>query len=137
MPDDLMQIGTVADRIGLSLRTIRYYEEVGLVVPAGRSPGGFRLYSERNVDQLRLIMRMKPLDFSLDRMRDLLDAVGELAADPPPDAARAAELAARVATHRAAVEQKVVSLRDQLARAEEFAALLASPSTLPGATGVP
>lgn len=41
-----MQIGEVAERIGLSLRTIRYYEEVGLVVPSVRSQGGFRLYTE-------------------------------------------------------------------------------------------
>jgi MerR family transcriptional regulator, copper efflux regulator len=135
MREDLMQIGTVAERIGLSLRTIRYYEEVGLVVPAGRSPGGFRLYSDDNVAQLRLIMRMKPLDFSLEQMRDLLDAVAELAADPAPE--RAAELAARIAGHRAAVQEKVGALRDRLRRAEEFADLLGSPSRLPGAAGVP
>ncbi|GLZ55676.1 MerR family transcriptional regulator [Actinomycetospora sp. NBRC 106378] len=130
MSDGLMQIGTVAERIGLSLRTIRYYEEVGLVAPAGRSPGGFRLYSEDDVAQLRLIMRMKPLDFSLEQMRDLLDAVAELAADPPPTGDRRAELTARVAAHRTAVQEKVRSLRDLLARAEEFADLLGSPTVL-------
>ncbi|GAA4856794.1 MerR family transcriptional regulator [Actinomycetospora corticicola] len=135
MREDLMQIGTVAERIGLSLRTIRYYEEVGLVVPAGRSPGGFRLYSEDNVTQLRLIMRMKPLDFSLEQMRDLLDAVAELAADPTPE--RGAALTARIAGHRAAVQEKVGALRERLRRAEEFADLLGSPSRLPGAADVP
>ena len=44
---DLLQIGDVADRTGLSLRTIRHYEEVGLLPEPRRSPGGFRLYSAR------------------------------------------------------------------------------------------
>ena len=39
----LMQIGEVAERVGYSFRTIRYYDEMGLVSPAHRSPGGFRL----------------------------------------------------------------------------------------------
>ena len=42
----LLQIGQVAERTGLSLRTIRFYEENGLVIPTARSEGGFRLYSE-------------------------------------------------------------------------------------------
>lgn len=74
-----MQIGEVAERTGLSLRTIRYYEEVGLVVPSARSQGGFRLYAEPDVDRLQLIKRMKPLGFQLDEMRDLLAIL-----DPAP-----------------------------------------------------
>ena len=66
------QIGEVAEQTGLSLRTIRYYEEVGLVTPSARSAGGFRLYSETDVARLRLIRRMKPLDFSLEEMKDVL-----------------------------------------------------------------
>ena len=56
-----MQIGEVADQVGLSLRTIRFYEEAGLVIPSARSVGGFRLYSETDLDRLQLIKRMKPL----------------------------------------------------------------------------
>ena len=44
-----MQIGEVAERTNLSLRTIRYYEEVDLVPPSARTPGGFRLYTEADV----------------------------------------------------------------------------------------
>ena len=43
------QIGEVAERTGLSLRTIRYYEEVGLLSPSGRTAGGFRLYADSDV----------------------------------------------------------------------------------------
>lgn len=41
----LLQIGEVAEAIGLSLRTVRYYEQMGLISPERRSQGGFRLYT--------------------------------------------------------------------------------------------
>lgn len=74
MTSDHMQIGEVAERTGLSLRTIRYYEEVGLVIPSDRSAGGFRLYAQADVDRLQLVKRMKPLGFSLEEMGRLLQA---------------------------------------------------------------
>ena len=73
--EDLRQIGSVAEETGLSLRTIRYYEEVGLVVPAERSAGGFRMYSADDVRRLKLIMLMKPLDITLAQMAELIDAI--------------------------------------------------------------
>ncbi|MEU5656385.1 MerR family transcriptional regulator [Streptomyces sp. NPDC047737] len=81
-----MQIGEVARRTELSLRTIRHYEESGLVVPSARSRGGFRLYTEGDVARLMVIRRMKPLGFTLDEMRDLLDAVDRLDAAEALDA---------------------------------------------------
>lgn len=72
---DLSQIGHVAEETGLSLRTIRYYEEVGLVVPAERSTGGFRMYSAGDIRRLQLIMLMKPLDISLADMAVLIEAI--------------------------------------------------------------
>lgn len=71
----LLQIGEVAERVGLSLRTVRYYEEVGLVTPASRSDGGFRLYSAADVERLQLLKRMKPLGLSLEEMRELADLI--------------------------------------------------------------
>ena len=64
------QIGEVAERVGLSLRTVRYYEEKGLISPERRTDGGFRLYTDENIARLLLIMQMKPLGFSLDEMRE-------------------------------------------------------------------
>ena len=78
MTEKHMQIGEVATRTELSLRTIRYYEEVGLVSPSARTTGGFRLYSESDVQRLELVKRMKPLDFSLEDMGALLHVVDEL-----------------------------------------------------------
>jgi MerR family transcriptional regulator, copper efflux regulator len=75
------QIGEVAEAVGLSLRTIRYYEEVGVVPPSGRTAGGFRLYTDGDIERLLLVKQMKPLDFSLEEMRDLLQTRDRLAAD--------------------------------------------------------
>ncbi|MFE6489944.1 MerR family transcriptional regulator, partial [Streptomyces sp. NPDC057757] len=52
MSGEHMQIGEVATRTELSLRTIRHYEETGLVMPSARSQGGFRLYTEADVARL-------------------------------------------------------------------------------------
>ncbi len=74
MPDtELHQIGVVADTVGLSLRTIRHYEEVGLVVPSGRSHGGFRLYTDDDIDRLVQVKAMKPFGFSLDEIGEVLE----------------------------------------------------------------
>lgn len=115
-----MQIGEVAERTSLSLRTIRYYEEVGLVPPSARSQGGFRLYTEGDVDRLLLVKRMKPLDFSLDEMRDLLESLDAIAAAPAP--AERASLVDRLAMYRELAEQRIETLRSQLDAAQSFAA---------------
>ncbi|ROO60747.1 DNA-binding transcriptional MerR regulator [Micromonospora sp. Llam0] len=77
---ELMQIGEVAERTGLSLRTIRYYEEVGIVVPSARSQGGFRLYTQADVNRLLVVKRMKPVELTLDQIRELLEILDRLAA---------------------------------------------------------
>ena len=69
---ELLQIGEVGRRAGLSLRTIRYYEEMGLVDPSGRTTGGFRLYTETDVERLRTLKGMKPLGLALDEIRELM-----------------------------------------------------------------
>ncbi|WP_093659577.1 MerR family transcriptional regulator [Streptomyces radiopugnans] len=119
-----MQIGEVADRTGLSLRTIRHYEEVGLVVPSARTKGGFRLYTAADVDRLMVIRRMKPLDFSLEEMRDLLSITDRLASDRPlPDAERE-RLRERLDAYRKIADARCETLRAQLMAAEDFAATL-------------
>lgn len=114
-----VQIGEVAERTGLSLRTIRYYEEVGLVTPSGRTTGGFRLYSANDVSRLQLIRRMKPLGFSLDEMRDVLSILDGLE-DAEPDSDRG-DLVQRLDAYRVDAETRVHDLSEQLASAEGFA----------------
>ncbi|MGW5931593.1 MerR family transcriptional regulator [Streptomyces anulatus] len=123
-----MQIGEVAARTGLSLRTIRHDEETGLVAPSARCQGGFRLYTETDVARLMVIRRMKPLGFTLDQMRGLLDATDRLDGDDQLDAGRREELPARVRAYQRAAAEQVEKLRVQLARAEDFQATLRARS---------
>lgn len=119
-----MQIGEVAARTELSLRTIRLYEEAGLVAPSARSQGGFRLYTETDVARLMVIRRMKPLGFTLDQMRDLLDATDRLDEEPGLDGDAREALLDRVQAYERAATAQVDKLRIQLARAEDFAGTL-------------
>lgn len=111
----LLRIGEVAERTGLSLRTVRHYEEVGLLPEAERSPGGFRLYTDAAVERLLVIKQMKPLEFSLDELRALLDALDELAARP--DAGRRQELRAVLAGFQADVDLRIAKLQERLSGA--------------------
>ncbi|GAA4909377.1 MerR family transcriptional regulator [Streptomyces coeruleoprunus] len=121
-PGRRMRIGEVAERTGLSLRTIRHYEDMGLVVPSARSKGGFRLYTEADVERLTVIRRMKPLDFSLDEMRELLDLTDRLATTAGgPERDRLRE---RLDAYRKIAEARCETLRARLLAAEDFAATL-------------
>ncbi|MGX5395386.1 MerR family transcriptional regulator [Streptomyces anulatus] len=124
MDDEHMQIGEVAARTELSLRTIRHYEEVGLVIPSARSQGGFRLYTEADVARLMVIRRMKPLGFTLDEMRDLLDITDRLDAAPSADDVEREALLERMGVYEQTAARKIEELRTQLTRAEDFAATL-------------
>lgn len=69
------RIEQVAARTGLTKRTLRYYEEIGLLPPPTRTEGGYRLYSEADVQRLERIKRLKDLlGFSLAEIRELADA---------------------------------------------------------------
>ncbi|MEU9393015.1 MerR family transcriptional regulator [Streptomyces sp. NPDC048324] len=121
-----MQIGEVAERTGLSLRTIRHYEEVDLVIPSARSKGGFRLYTEADVERLMVIRRMKPLDFSLEEMRDLLEITDRLAAtdDSTPTGEELQRLRERLDSYRKVADARCETLRARLEMAEDFATTL-------------
>src|SRR5260370_4941494 len=67
-----MRIGELAARFGLNPKSIRYYEEIGLLPRADRSESGYRLYTRRDVEQLGFIRRAKTLGLSLDNIRDIL-----------------------------------------------------------------
>jgi DNA-binding transcriptional MerR regulator len=73
---DNLRIGDVAKLVGTTPRTIRYYEEIGLLLSAPERPsGGHRLYTPTEVERLREVMRLKELlGVSLDELKDLLTA---------------------------------------------------------------
>jgi DNA-binding transcriptional MerR regulator len=119
-----LQIGAVAERTELSIRTLRHYDEVGLVTPSARSSGGYRLYTEQDVARLHTIRRMKPLGFTLEEMRQLLDSLAVLA-DPTAGRENRDAAAAFVVECHTRAEESCRALEKQLAYAVEFRNLLA------------
>ncbi|MEV7634932.1 MerR family transcriptional regulator [Pseudarthrobacter enclensis] len=117
-----MHIGELADRSQMSLRTIRHYDEVGLLKPSGRTEGGFRLYTERDFARLLVIRRMKPLGFTLEAMAELLRVVDALEATEPgqDDTAVRSELDDFIEE----AQRRRAKLEEQLSMADEFLALL-------------
>ena len=72
MDNGVMSIGEAASRSGVPPKTIRYYEEIGLIAPAERLENHYRAYDENDVQTLRFIQRARSLGFSLKEVADLL-----------------------------------------------------------------
>jgi DNA-binding transcriptional MerR regulator len=73
------RIGEVAERAGVTTRTLRYYQELGLLDPSGHSPGNSRRYSDANVARLMRIIELRAvMGFDLDRIREILHAEDRL-----------------------------------------------------------
>ncbi len=118
-----MHIGEVAARTELSLRSLRHWDEVGLLRPSGRSEGGFRQYTEADVEKILVIRRMKPLGFTLEQMSAAMRDI-ELLHDYGPADHEGDKARARLqATLHDATERRA-KLERQLAMADEFIDLL-------------
>lgn len=68
----LFRIGEIAEKAGVSQRTLRYYEEKDLLMPAETTEGGFRLYTKRQLHRVNLIKLFQNLGFSLSEIGDVL-----------------------------------------------------------------
>src|SRR6266699_4373763 len=66
-----LQIGQVAEKTGLSIDAIRFYEKAGLLPRPARTEGGYRLYQEQEVADLEFIQKAQQLGFSLNEIREL------------------------------------------------------------------
>lgn len=133
MKTQMHQIGEVAAAVGLSLRTIRYYEETELVLPSGRSTGGFRLYTDSDTDRLRLVKRMKGLELTIDEMRELLTVRDRLADTSTPKQERAT-LVERLSMYAELAEDRCQRLREQLDSVEQLSATLRAEANVAQAT---
>jgi len=105
-----MRINEASTRSQLPAKTIRYYEEAGLLEPAARRPNGYRDYSERDVHLLRFVQRARSLGFSIEDCRELLS----LYSDKRRPSRRVKAIAAG---HLDEIEKKIAkleSLRDVL-----------------------
>lgn len=128
-PAATMQIGEVAARTELSLRSLRHWEEVGLLRPNGRSDGGFRLYTEDDVEKILVIRRMKPLGFSLDQMRDAMADIETLRRRDTGDSGHEQAIN-RLRAIQDEAQQRRVALVRQLQMADEFLDMLQTEVSL-------
>ncbi|MGZ5418564.1 MAG: helix-turn-helix domain-containing protein [Nocardioides sp.] len=120
-PPPAMHIGEVAARTELSQRSLRHWDEVGLLRPSGRTDGGFRLYTEDDVEKILVIRRMKPLGFTLGEMSAAMRDIETL---HDPDAVGTAEARERLAAILNEANERREKLVRQLAMADEFIDLL-------------
>ena len=115
----LHQIGEIARRTHLSLRTLRYWEEVGLIRPTGRTAGGFRLYSDDELVRVQLVRAMKPADLTIEELRELADLVEEVrASQGAPEGAPGASSIARLEAFIARIRTRCELLRGRIDDAE-------------------
>ncbi len=73
MPLGSWKVGELAKRTGLTVRTLHYYDEIGLLSPSRRTDAGYRLYTPGDVARLQQITSLRSLGFPLDEIRDCLD----------------------------------------------------------------
>jgi Cu(I)-responsive transcriptional regulator len=99
-----MNIGQAAERSGLPTKTIRYYEDIGLLKPARRA-NGFRDYGDKDIHELRFIARARGLGFSVEECRHLLELYRD------KDRA-SAEVRAMASIHIKAIHQKIEMLKE-------------------------
>lgn len=102
------RIGEVADRTGLTRRTLRHYDELGLLIPAGRSGGDYRLYDEVDLLRLLQIQNLKALGLSLPEIAAAL-------ADPDLDATTT------LRSHLVQLEESIAAQRGLAARLQNLA----------------
>lgn len=99
-----MNIGTVAEKSGVSSKSIRYYESIGLIHPAERRANGYRSYSPHDMRTLAFIKRARSLGFSVEAVRDLLDLWRDRGR-------KSSAVKAMAARHIEALERKIEELQ--------------------------
>ncbi|HEX7934764.1 MAG TPA: MerR family transcriptional regulator [Paraburkholderia sp.] len=102
-----LTIGQVAETIGVSTHTLRYYEQAGLIRAVGRTQAGHRLYSPADLDWLQFVMRMKATGMPIARMQ----AFAALRAEGPPTVGARRDM---LVAHRDAVLARIAGLQTSL-----------------------
>ncbi|MEM9425837.1 MAG: Cu(I)-responsive transcriptional regulator [Pseudomonadota bacterium] len=109
-----MNIGEVADRSGLPPKTIRYYEDIGLVCPS-RSANGYRAFRESDLHKLTFLGRARTLGFSIEDCRTLLGLYED-------ESRESAQVKAVAQEHLSAIDDKIRQLQDMRATLSELVA---------------
>lgn len=103
IPEGFMTVGEVSKKMGVTVRTLQYYDKEGLLSPSAESEGGRRLYTDKDLVTLHQIMSLKSLGFSLDDIKQCLTSL-----ETPADVAKA--LAEQADDIRKKIEQLTASL---------------------------
>jgi MerR family transcriptional regulator, thiopeptide resistance regulator len=72
MPSTALKVGDLAKQTGVSVRTLHYYDEIGLLSPSHRTEAGYRLYDEQDIVRLQQIVSLRQIGFSLEEIRECL-----------------------------------------------------------------
>lgn len=107
IPQDYMTVGEIAKKMGVTVRTLQYYDKEGLLSPTAASEGGRRLYTDKDVIRLYQPLSMKSLGFSLDDIKHRLFSL-----DTPAD------VAAALAGQAADMQMKLANLATSLKEIE-------------------
>jgi len=121
----LVKIGDFARLAGTNLRTLRYYEEIGLLRPAARSPGGFRYYRREDLDRLAMVAHLQQLGLELARIHELMDT----RAEGRPRAEFIARVRQALAAQAALIDERMTALASQRAGLETALTKLGECST--------
>jgi MerR family transcriptional regulator, thiopeptide resistance regulator len=73
MQSNALKVGDLAKQTGVSVRTLHYYDEIGLLSPSHRNEAGYRLYGETDIIRLQQIVSLRQIGFSLDQIRQCLE----------------------------------------------------------------
>lgn len=119
---DLIKIGDFAAMAGTNLRTLRYYEEIGLLRPASRSTGGFRFYRPEDLNRLRMVASLQRLGLELAQIRTLMDS----RADGLPRKELLARVRRALDEQRALIAERIAALETQRGGLDEALAKLDS-----------
>ena len=101
----VMKISDVARQTGLTVKSIRYYENIGLIPPPGRTQAGYRVFSPKDLHRLHFIRRARSLGFGVEECRQLLSLYD--------DRSRASADVKSVALNRISdIDRKIAELQD-------------------------
>lgn len=106
--EQFMQISDLAEQLGITARTIRLYEKIGLVNPPKRTEGGVRYYDKSDIKRFKFVLKLKTLGISLEEMKELADIYTREDKIPEKIMPRLIEL---LDSHLKNIRQKVVTLK--------------------------
>src|SRR5687768_8295608 len=98
-------VGQVAERLDVTVRTLHHYDEIGLVVPSGRSRAGYRLYTDEDLTRLQHVVVYRRLGFALEEIALLLEQPGSVVQ--------------HLRRQRAAVTQRLGEMQDLVAAIDQ------------------